>query len=401
MAPSPAVGARLDDPAARARTDPADALGDVERTPELWKTARDVALPAVDLSQVRLAVVAGVGGSGVAADVVAALAAQRAAVPVITHKRGTLPSWVGPGVLVVACSHSGGTTEVRAVAAAAADAGAQVVTLSAGGPLAALAAERRLPAVVVPGGPPPRHALASLVVPLLRLLGLDGALDEAVDRLDQRAGALGREVPVDDNPAKQLGAALADGRVPVVFGGPDLAAVVAARLKTQLNENAKLPVLAGALPDLAHHEVMGWERPGPLDERVRLVWVRDPLAEEDGACGSPPPASAIAEVSRLLARRGAPVTELTAEGESRIERLATLLLGVDLVSVYAALARGVDPSPIATIDALKALPCDEGPARPDEGPARRDEGPAGPDEAPARRDGGPARPGRAGGDDRV
>jgi hypothetical protein len=62
--------------------------------------------------------------------------------------------------------------------------------------------------------------------------------------------------------------------------------------------------------------------------------------------------------------------------------------------VYAALARGIDPSPIATIDALKALPCDEGPARPDEGLVR-------PDDSPARRDGGPARPDRAGGDDRV
>lgn len=360
--PEPAA-ARLDDAAARAATDPDDALGDVEHTAEAWKTVRDVPMPPVDLSAVRLVVIAGVGGSGVAGDVVATLAAHGSSVPVLTCKHGVLPGWVGPGVLVVACSHSGRTAEARAAAVAADDAGAQVATISAGGPLASLAADRGWPAVQVPGGPPPRHALGSLVVPLLRLLGLDADLDETVDHLGRLAGALGRDVPSDRNPAKQLGARLADGRLPVVFGGSGLAAVAAGRLKTQLNENAKLPVIAGALPDLAHHEVMGWERAGPLDGRVRLVWVRDHAQERaDGAPGSPTHARAVAEVTELFGRRGAPVDELAAEGDAPLTRLATLVLRADLVSVYAALARGVDPSPIAAIERLKRLPAEDRPA---------------------------------------
>lgn len=343
-----AVRARLDDADARAAVDVDDALGDVEGAAERWKTARDLPLPPLDLAGARLVVVAGVGGSGVAGDVAAALACRRGAVPVVVHKHGTLPGWVGPGVVVLACSHSGRTAETRAIAAAALDAGAQVVTISAGGPLADFATAQGLPVVRVPAGPPPRHALGSLLVPQLRLLGLDADLDEAIDRLGQQLGACGRDVPAVRNPAKQLGAALADGRLPVVFGGDALAAVAAHRLKTQLNENAKLPALVGALPDLAHHEVMGWERPGPLDDRVRLVWVRDRVEPH-----------AVTQVTDLLTGRGARVAEVVAEGTAPLARLATLLVRADFVSVYTALARGVDPSPIATIERLKQSPPDD------------------------------------------
>jgi glucose/mannose-6-phosphate isomerase len=41
-------------------------------------------------------------------------------------------------------------------------------------------------------------------------------------------------------------------------------------------------------------------------------------------------------------------------GETRIERLVSVLLLGDLVSLYLAVLRSVDPTPIAVIDQLKA-----------------------------------------------
>ena len=52
--------------------------------------------------------------------------------------------------------------------------------------------------------------------------------------------------------------------------------------------------------------------------------------------------------------RGVPVTELTTEGDSRLERLASLIGLIDYGSVYTALGIGVDPTPIAAIQELKA-----------------------------------------------
>lgn len=352
-APAPAtpvpdeVAARLDAPAARAQVDPADALGDVEGAPERWRAAGELPLPPLDLSGSRAVVIAGVGGSGVAGDVVAALASAEVSVPVTVHKTDRVPRWIGAGVTVVCCSYSGRTAETLAVARAADDAGAHVITLSSGGPLAELAADRGLTAVRVPGGPPPRHALGWLVVPLLRLLGVGGCLDEAVAGMRRVVDAWDRDVPLERNPGKQLAASLAGGCVPVVFGGPDLAAVAAARLKTQLNENAKLPAHAAALPELAHHEIMGWEGPGPLDGAARLVWMRDPAGEPADVAAS------IERIDALLASRVGGSQRLDGHGDAPESRLATLLAQADLVSVYTALARGIDPSPIAAIDALK------------------------------------------------
>jgi glucose/mannose-6-phosphate isomerase len=49
------------------------------------------------------------GGSGIAGDVLAAVAGPTCPVPVVTHRGYGLPGWVGPVDLVVAVSCSGST----------------------------------------------------------------------------------------------------------------------------------------------------------------------------------------------------------------------------------------------------------------------------------------------------
>ena len=61
------------------------------------------------------------------------------------------------------------------------------------------------------------------------------------------------------------------------------------------------------------------------------------------------------EVSTTIAQeRGIAVTELRSEGESRLERLASLVGLVDFATVYLALAYGIDPTPVSAITELKA-----------------------------------------------
>ena len=58
----------------------------------------------------------------------------------------------------------------------------------------------------------------------------------------------------------------------------------------------------------------------------------------------------MAERSR---RAGAPALVVGARGESRLERVLSLVLLGDLVSVYLAALEGVDPTPVEAIDRLK------------------------------------------------
>ena len=62
-----------------------------------------------------------------------------------------------------------------------------------------------------------------------------------------------------------------------------------------------------------------------------------------------------AELTAQLAEQGGgPVVRVRPRGESPLERLVSLVLLGDLVSLYAAVLRRVDPANIAVIDRLKA-----------------------------------------------
>lgn len=339
----------LDDPSTWAAVDRADALADVERSAEQWAHARDLAAGVrLDLDDVSGVLVLGMGGSGISGDVVAALAADRLPVPVLVHKGYGLPAWVGPRTVLLAASYSGTTEETLSVVEAGLDRGARVLAVTTGGDLGALADARGFARVTPPGGRQPRHSLGYLAVPLLVALGLDDGLAEAIDLLAEQEKAWDRTLPTAEHPAKMLASRFADGTVPVAYGALGIAALGAARLTYQLNENAKLPAMHAPLPELCHNAIVGWEGPSALVGRAGVVWMRDPGAEH------PRNRLRLGLVHDLLRDRLAWQDELVAAGRAPLARLASLVHQADVVSVYAAIARGVDPTPIASIDRLKA-----------------------------------------------
>jgi glucose/mannose-6-phosphate isomerase len=198
------------------------------------------------------------GGSGIAGDVLAGLAFAGSGVPVLAVKGDRLPAFVGPGTLLVATSYSGNTAETLSAVEQGLAAGARLVAVTSGGALAELASSRGTPLVTIEGGRMPRAALWSLVNPVCLAAEAAGILPPlsdqvcaAADTLDAEAAALGPDVETAGNPAKQAALRLLD-RLPVVWGSGQLGAVAATRFRTQCNENAKIPVVSGALPEANH-----------------------------------------------------------------------------------------------------------------------------------------------------
>lgn len=339
----------LDDLERYAEVDPQDALGDVEETADQWARARDLTGDTrLDLEGAAAVVVLGMGGSGISGDVVAAIAGPRLDVPVVVHKGYGLPAHVGERTVVLAASYSGNTEETLSAVEEALDRGARVAAITSGGRLAELVQMHALPSVRIPGGGQPRHSLGLLAVPALLMLGLGDDLDEAVAVLGEVASDWGRAVPAERNPGKQLGQRFADGTVPVVYGTQGLAALAALRLACQLNENAKLPAFPAVIPELDHNAIVGWEGPSDLVGRAGLVWVRDPPGDH------PRNRARIRITDAVIAERFAWTATLESRGAAPLARVASLLMAADLGSVYAALARGMDPTPVRSIDRLKA-----------------------------------------------
>ena len=125
-------------------------------------------LPDGPLSNV---LVVGMGGSGIAGDVLAAVAGPVCAVPIVVHKDYELPGFVGSDTLLLAVSASGSTEETLHVATEAVRAGARLVAVSQGGALAELAGTAGAPHIPVPAEiVMPRTGLGALAVPLLLVL---------------------------------------------------------------------------------------------------------------------------------------------------------------------------------------------------------------------------------------
>jgi glucose/mannose-6-phosphate isomerase len=295
-------------------------------------------------------VVAGMGGSAVGGRLAAAALGPRLRRPLAIADDYTLPGWAGPDTLVLCSSYSGGTEETLAGYDDAAARGAPRLVVTAGGALADRAQRDGVPVIPLPGGFAPRAAVGYALVAALEAAALCGAgpsvrdeIEAAAALAERLAAEWGPDGP-EDGEAKALARRLL-GTVPVVAGA-ELAAAAAYRWKCQINENAGLPAFSSALPELDHNEVVGWPGAGALG-RFSAVFLEDPHAHPRNALR--------AELTAEQAAIGASVVErVTAHGESRTERLVSLVLLGDLVSLYLAALRGEDPAAIAPIDALKA-----------------------------------------------
>jgi glucose/mannose-6-phosphate isomerase len=121
---------------------------------------------------------------------------------------------------------------------------------------------------------------------------------------------------------------------------------VATRLRQQLNENAKMLGHSATVPELNHNEIVGWEVPGDAWRDTAVLVLRD---HED----RPEVARRLELTGEYAARQGAEVHVIPSPDGRRLARMAAQTQFADYLSLYLAVARGVDPTPIASIDEFK------------------------------------------------
>lgn len=334
-----------------------DTLGMFEATASLPDQVFDAAVRARGLSglpdreRIEHVVVLGMGGSGVAGDVLAAAAGPFLPVPVVVSKSYELPAFVGESSLVFAVSFSGNTEETVEAASQAAVEGARMVVVTSGGELGQLASSWNVPVIPVPDDiPQPRAGVGAMAVPLLIVLeemglfpGAQQWVDFAVEQLRRRRDALLSDSSIARHVARRIGRT-----IPLVHGGGDIGAVAAARWKTQVNENANAPAFWNAYPELCHNEIQGWGQHGDVTRQiVTLVNVRHDFEH-------PQVARRFEVVRPLLEEVVAGIEDVHAEGEGQLAQLLDLILVGDFVSLELAAQEGIDPGPIDTLEHVKA-----------------------------------------------
>ncbi len=296
-------------------------------------------------------IVFGMGTSATAAQLVAAVGAATASVPVVACHGYAPPSFVGPRTLAFALSFGGDTEETCATAIAVAERGAHTVIVAGGGELARMAITSDLTLFGVPTDlPAARVALGSLAVPVLLTLSRMGilpvarpALDAVFSTLQRRRDALVVAASPVEDVARRIGRT-----IPLVYGSTGVTAVAARRWKTQINENAKTPAFFAVQPELSHNEVAGWGQHGDVTRQVlTLVTLRHGGEHPQVARRFELVVEATDEVM-------ANVIPVWAEGDDDLARFFDLALFGDLVSLHVAGREGIDPGPVPALSDVES-----------------------------------------------
>jgi glucose/mannose-6-phosphate isomerase len=198
---------------------------------------------------------------------------------------------------------------------------------------------------------PPRAALPHMLVPLLVYMekaglvkGLTQELNEAYSLLEKISDDNSPQKPTNENFAKNVAQNI-DESTPVVYGFGFYRSV-AQRFKQQFNENSKSAAKWEYFPELDHNEVVGWEGRGEQCKWFSVIFIRDidePVEIE----------SRIETTKQIMERVGLVMFDLEAQGKSPLAKMLSTILVGDFVSVYLAVLRGVDPTPVKTINVLK------------------------------------------------
>jgi len=331
-----------------------NALAVVAKLPEMLLAADELA-QKVELDKVKKLtqiVVCGMGGSAISGNIVHDLLLDRLKLPLIVNRSYSVPAFVDKTTLVFALSYSGNTEETLSAAKQSLDQGAKIICVTSGGKLKQFAESNQLPLYLIPGGYQPRAALPFLLVPILSSLaalgllsGWRSELEEALKLSKKLSVAYGVDKPVRDNLAKQLAKKLLD-KTPLIMAATGTTEAAGLRFKTQLNENSKVTTLFNVFPELNHNEIVNLYAHKREESAYGLVVLRDEKDKERIK-------KRIEITKSLLTNQLGGVTEITAQGKSKLARIMSLIILSDFVTVYLAILRGVDPTDVSVIAKLK------------------------------------------------
>ncbi len=296
-------------------------------------------------------IVAGMGGSGIGGELLKDYTKDKATVPIEVNRDYKLPAYANKKTLVIPVSYSGDTEETLSAFLDAVKRKCMVYCISSGGILTKFAQKLSIPYLQVPCGMPPRVALPYLFVPLLKLTEKMGAtqnmaaeLSEAIEAVEKISGENKPQKATEGNLAKTLALNL-NNTEPVVYGF-GIYRGVSMRWKQQFNENSKIPAKWEVFSELNHNELVGWEKPTVLSNGYAVVFIRD--KEESLEI-----LNRIENTKKIIQTTLSKMFEVWTEGKNNLAKILTTALVGDFVSVYLALLRRVDPTPVKSIDILK------------------------------------------------
>lgn len=304
-----------------------------------------------DGRELRHVIVAGMGGSALAADAAKVLLRDTLPIPLEVVKDYALPAYAAKHTLVIASSHSGNTEETVSCLRQAIKRGCQIAVIATGGEVVRIAEQHQIAFAHIPNDTQPRMGMLYNLRGLFTLLHnfnlLSSSwlrqLDDAEPWIARESALWRKDIPTKRNYAKQL-ALIAVGKTPVFYAG-SLMAPVAYKWKISWNENAKNVAFWNYFPEFSHNEFIGWTS-HPVEKPFAVFDLISNLE-------NPRILKRFALSDKMLSGKRPKSTVVPLQGETILEQMLWGSILADFVSIYVGILNNVDPTRVDLIEKFK------------------------------------------------
>jgi glucose/mannose-6-phosphate isomerase len=296
-------------------------------------------------------IISGMGGSAIGGELLKDYTRNTAKVSIEVTREYHLPAYADKNSLVILASYSGDTEETLGAFIDAINRKCMIYCISSGGNLIKYAKKLNIPHLQVRGEMQPRAALPHMVLPMIKCMEkinmapkVSEELVETIKLIEKISRDNAPEKPTSENFTKTLAVNL-NKTVPVIYGS-GIYRSVALRFKQQFNENAKIPAKWEYFSELNHNETMGWEQVKKLAKYFAIVLIRDKA--------EPLEISSRIEITKTLMQPNMPkILEVWVQGKTNLAKMLSTILIADFTSIYLALLRNLDPTPVNTVTTMK------------------------------------------------
>jgi glucose/mannose-6-phosphate isomerase len=284
-------------------------------------------------------IICGVGGSAICGDLIRDLLKNRIFIPIDICRDYHLPSFVDENTLTFCVSYSGNTEETLSQFVDCIKRKSNIIVITSGGKLEEWCKKFNLPYISIPSGYQPREALPYLffsIIACLQKLGivnLQKEIEETIELLKR----------INTDYIEKFTFSMKDSTI-AVYSSDEFYGV-AKRVKTQLNENSKIPAKYDVFPELDHNEIVGYQNE-KLNKNSFVLILRDKNEPEE--------IKTRIEITKDLIKDSIKgLGEIWSEGKSKLAKMMSFIFLGDILSYKLAILNKVDPVEVKNIVILK------------------------------------------------
>ena len=311
--------------------------------PEISINSYKSDLKPVGFSGIDHIVFAGMGGSGALGDTFASML-SKTNLHVSVVKGYLLPKTTDEKTLVVATSVSGNTTETLTVLNSAVKMNCKIIAFSSGGKMEEFCKKNKVEYRKLVFYHSPRASFAGYLYSMLKILDdiltvKEIDVHESINSLNKMHTMISTQNLSETN--ESLNIAKWINGIPLIYYPCGLQAA-AIRFKNSLQENAKMHALTEDIVEACHNGIVAWEKRSNV-KPILIQGTDDYIKTKERW----------KILKEYFKENEIEYREIYSVGRNILSKLICLIYLFDYSSIYLAVQREIDPSPVNSIDYIK------------------------------------------------